>query len=215
MVKSEMIRLDVRADFKPALDMLKGLESGLRDKVIGRALNRVADKAKVAAGSDIHREYNLASAKIKQQIRVTRASWANGMLRATITATGRHGRSLNVIEYAERKVTLAQARKRRRDTTLYDMRVKVKNAGGYKTLKQPAWASGKPFIMTGRAGGTFIAAREPGRTKTGKEKVRGIYTIDVPWMFSSRKIGGALVAKIKSDFPTELARAFAAVKRGY
>jgi hypothetical protein len=205
-----MIRFDVRTDFRDALRGLRDLDRKVQDRVVSRALNAVAEKTKTEARIQIHKEYNLASSDIGSMLSVVKARSQLRQLSVKITARSKRGRSLNLIRFVEKRVTLAEARRRRRSDTLDRLRVKIKRASGYKMLGKPDWAAGLPFIMTNRrTGGTFVGARETGN------KVRGVYTIDVPQMFNSKRINALLWAKIQREFPDELKRAFDASGRGF
>lgn len=203
-----MIRIDV--DFEKPLRMLVNLEDSLRDKVIARTLNRIGDQTKIQARREISREFNLTASQVNDYLSVRRASVRNGRLEVSIVAEARRGRSLNVIRFVERSVSMAQARKRRKDGTLSQVRVKIKRAGGAKILGTPSWAAGKPFIATAN-GGTFVAAR----LGKGRYPIQAVQTIDVPSMFNAKRIKQTLIDRINETFPIELQRQFDAVVRGF
>lgn len=205
-----MLRIDVRADFEPLIKKLEGLKRDLQSKVIVRALNTIGDSTRVQARKEISREFNLSSSDVGKLIRVERARIRGNHLEVAVVAESRRGRSLNVIRFVEKKVTLAAAKRRRKDKTLDRLRVKIKRLGGNKILGTPNWAASKPFIVTAN-GGTFVAAR----TDKARTPIRAVQTIDVPSMFNTRRLNALLLREIKARFPAEFDRQFAAVIRGY
>ena len=204
-----MIKIDVKTDFRDVYRMLDGIKRDLQPKVVARALNSVGETVKVQARKEIGQEYNLPAADIGRLIRVQRASFRpGGRLEVAVIAESKRGRSLNVIRFVEKRVTLAEARRRKKGKTLDRLRVQIKKRGGGKILGTPKWAAGKPFILTAN-GGTFVAAR----TEAGK--VRGVQTIDVPSMFNTKRINGILLETIRAKFPAAFQREFDAAMRGY
>jgi len=205
------VKIDIRTDFSAALRTLDGLSDKERRTAIARTLNRIGEQTKVAAVREIGRDFNLPRGDIVPLVRMRRASIsAKGELAVTVFAANRRGRSLNVVRFVEKFVTLAMARRRRKDKTLNRLRVQIKRGGGRKILGTPDWAAGLPFIATAK-GGTFVAAR------TGKKRlpIRAVQTIDVAQMFNTKRINAALLRDIRSKFPAELNRQLAAVLRGY
>lgn len=207
------IRIDIRADFAPLIKKLETLKRELQDKVIVRSLNAVASKTKTEARKEITREFNMPSAEVGNMLRVTRATIKGRNLEVAVVAESRRGRSLNVIRFVEKKVTLAEGRRRKKSGTINRLRVKIKKTGGLKALGRPKWAASEPFIMTAN-GGTFVAAR---RSTPGKRGglIGGVQTIDVPSMFNTKRLNALLIRKIQAEFPAEFDRQFAAVMRGY
>lgn len=204
-----MIRIEVKTDFH-ALEPLRALPAALRNRVLARTLNEVGKTAQVQARKEIAEEFNIPSREVGSMLFLTRAKARGQEISVQVGALSRRGRSLNLIRFVERSVTLAQARKRRKAGTLDLLRVKVRRAGGLKILGQPHWAEGKPFVMTNRrTGGTFVGAREPGG------RVRGVQTIDVPSMFNTKRLTRKLIGQMRADFQTTVARQIAAALRGY
>ena len=209
-----MIKMDIRTDFRDVYKMLDGIKRDLQPKVVARALNAIGETVKVQARKEIGQEYNLPAAEIGRLIRVQRASFRpGGRLEVAVIAESKRGRSLNVIRFMEKKVTLAEARRRKKGETLDRLRVQIKKKGGKKILGMPSWAASKPFVITAN-GGTFVAARRSTPGPRGG-KIGGVQTIDVPSMFNTKRINGILLQTIRAKFPAAFEREFAAALRGY
>lgn len=208
-----MIKIDIRADFGPILKQLEGLKRDLQDKVIARTLNTIGGSTRLQARKEISREFNLPSAEVGNMIRVQRATVKGRNLEVAVVAESKRGRSLNLVRFVERRVTLAEAKRRRKGGTLDRLRVKVKKTGPVKMLGRPKWAASDPFIITAN-GGTFVAARRKTPGPRGG-LIGGVQTIDVPSMFNTKRLNALLLQQIRAKFPGEFDRQFAAVMRGY
>jgi hypothetical protein len=205
-----VININIATDFADVYNMLDGIARDLQPKVISRALNAIGDTVKAQARKEIGAEYNLPATEIGKLLRVQRANFRAGRLSVEVIAESRRGRSLNLIRFVERKVTMAEARLRRKSGTLDLLRVQIKRKGGKKVLGTPDWAAGKPFIATAN-GGTFVAAR----TTSASYPIRAVQTIDVPSMFNTKRINALLLGTIRSKFPAAFRREFDAALRGY
>jgi hypothetical protein len=205
-----VIKIDVRAEFGDVIRRLQRLEKDIQPKVIVRTLNTIGESAKVQARKEISREFNMSSGEVGKLIRVQKARIKGNVLEVAVIAESRRGRSLNVVRFVEKSVTLAARRRRRKEGTLDRIRVKIKRAGRNKILGTPKWAAGKPFIVTAN-GGTFVAAR----TTKERSPIQGVQTIDVPSMFNTRRINDVLLRQIRQQFPREFDRQFSAALRGF
>jgi hypothetical protein len=200
-----VIKINIATDFADVYKMLDGIARDLQPKIVARSLNAIGETVKVQARKEIGAEYNLPATEIGKLIRVQRASFrAGGRLEVAVIAESRRGgRSLNIIRFVEKKVTLAEARRRRKGDTLDSLRVQIKRKGGKKILGKPKWAAGKPFIVTAN-GGTFVAAR----TTSASYPIRAVQTIDVPSMFNTKRINALLLGTIRAKFPAAFKREF-------
>lgn len=206
------MQLDIRGDFGPAKRYLDGLAENLRNKALARALNEVGRQTKTKARQEIVAEFNLKASDVSSMLFVEKAKPRFDRLAVSIQARSKRGRSLNVIRFVERSVTLAQAKKRRKAGTQDRIFVKIKRDGGTKMLSKPKWAASMPFILTNKkSGGTFVAARTDG----GRYSIQGVQTVDVPSMFNTKRINSRLLANIRLIFPTILKREIDAVLRGH
>lgn len=193
-----MIRIDVRDNLAEVKRELAALQSSLRERAIAGALNKVTDQARTRMIREITREFEMKSGDVRAALRIRRARGGafGTQLVAELAAFQRpNGRGFNVIRFMERKVTLAEAKRRAKAGTLNQLAFKIKRGGGAK-----------------RIAGAFIGNK--GRTvfvRTGKARlpIKGVTTIDVAQMFNTRRINGAVVAFIEAKFPELLARELA------
>jgi hypothetical protein len=203
------MRINVEVDFNRALGMLDNLAANLQGKVLARTLNRIGEQTKVEAVREISREYNVPASEVRKKIVLSRASAQRGRLFVDVDARARKGRgAFNLIRFVERSVSMAQARRRRKDETQHLLRIQVKRRGGKKILGKD-WPI-KPFIM--RANSATIVAVRSGRARLPVEPVT---TIGVPSMFSTKRINAALRRQISAKFPVELRRQLDAALRGF
>lgn len=183
-----MIRMSVTADLKAVRDQLRKLEKGVREQAIAAALNRTADQAKTAATRDITAAFNLPSAYVRGRIRIRRASARSGVLEVTLSAPGK--RASNLIRFAERKVTLAEGRRRTKQGT-HGVYVKVRRKGKL-TLVKGAFIGNKGRTVFRRIG-------------KGRLPIEALTTIDVPQaMFSDIGVKN-LQRAVAEIFPKRMA----------
>ena len=149
------------------------------------AINKTADGARTRMVRAISSTYKINQSVVREKLFISRATRKGG---ATFTASllGTGKRSMNVIRFLETRVTLAEARRRRKTGTLEQLRFQILCAGGLKTID-----------------GAFIANQ--GRTvfkRTGKARlpIEPIQTIDIPGMFRSRKNTGEVTSWINDNF---------------
>lgn len=189
-----MIRIRIKHDFPDAVRSLGVMQRELADKVLVAAINKTAEKARTEVTRAVTAEYNIKSSQVRNALELRRASARK--IQAVIEIFGsrnRRGRALNVIHFLERKVALAEARRRAKRGTLRDLHFKFKRAGGLKAIK-----------------GAFIGNR--GRTvfrRIGKARlpIEPVQVIDVPQMFGSRKISNRVRERVEREFPVEIKRA--------
>lgn len=194
-----MLKISIRYDFKDVQRKLDRLAEDMQKRVIPAALNKVAAKAKTEMTRAITSEYNIQRGDVAGRLRVTRAGRKIEQWVATLDpfASRRRGRSLNLIRFVEKKVTLAEGRRRKRAGTQDQLRFQIKKVGGKK-------------IITG----AFIANK--GRTvfiREGKDRlpIKALSTIDVPSMFNARRIRGRVEQRIRQELAVEFDRAINAV----
>lgn len=183
-----MIRLDIRADLRKVDRQLANLQSAIRDRVIGAALNKTIAKGKSEMSRQIRSEFNIKASDVNAQLKIRRASAQNANLLATLEAFGkRRGQR-------SRNVMLFRAKQTRQGVT-----VQIKKSGGRKLIAHA-------FIGNN---GRTVFVRE------GKSRlpIKPVETIDVPQMFNTRRINAAVVKKMQSEFSIELDRAFNALAR--
>lgn len=197
-----MIEFSIKADFKGVQRKLDQLSTNLQARVVPAALNKVAAKAKTEMTRQITGEFNIRADDVRSRLRVTRAARRLSQWYATLDpfASARRGRSLNLIRFVEKSVTLAEVRRRQKAGTANQLRFQIKKNGGKQQIT-----------------GAFIGNK--GRTvfvRLGKERlpIKALSTIDVPQMFNTRRVALAVVARIEREMAVEFDRAIAQALRG-
>lgn len=212
-----MINLQMRTNFDQVIREWQKIPDDLANKALARALNTTVEQGRLEMAREISQTYRLTVAQVKERL-VIRKAYARGTLRlqAMLEATRRgQGRSMNLIAFVEKSITLAQAKKRqkageggsyalRNGSTVQkalELRFQIKRSGGQKMIK-----------------GAFIGNN--GRTvfeREGKARlpIRALNTIDVPQMFNARRINQVVVKVMRDRFDTNLRREIGAVLRGY
>jgi hypothetical protein len=187
------MQINVRVDISRAKRKLAQAQKAVIDKATVSAINKTIAKARTEMVRAVTSEFKISAVDVRGRLRVSRAT------RNTLTAAldpfagSRRGRSMNVIRFMEKKVTLAQARKRAKMGTLNQLHFEIKRRGGKKIIA-----------------GAFIGNR--GRTvfiRKGKERlpIKAVSTIGVPSMFNTRRINTRVAARIRTEFKVELERA--------
>lgn len=184
------MQISIKSNFPEVEKKLRRLEQGVRDKALTSAVNKTLEQARTQMTREITREFNVSATYVRDRLRVRRAAKARAFdISASLVGSGKNGakRSANLIAFVEKKVTLAQARKRAKDGTLQQLFVKVKRGGSAKPVR-----------------GAFIGNK--GRTvfrREGKSRlpIEPVQTVDVPQMFTTSRINQAVVRAIRERFP--------------
>jgi hypothetical protein len=193
-------RMSVTADIKAVQSQMANLQQAVRDQAIQRAINRTADQAKAAAVRDIRQTYNLTAEFVRDRIRVSYASAKGIRIEAKLVAPGK--RSMNLIRFMERQVTLAQNR-RRKAQGRQGVYVQVRR-GGAKQLIPGAFVVSSFRRNQGdtKTFATGFLARRSGRSRY---PIEALQTVDVPQLMLSQ-IGAAHLKRVASEvFPKRLA----------
>ena len=193
-----MVTITVKTDFAEVNRKLRKLPNELQIKVVPAALNKVVAKANTEMVRQISRDFNISQNDVRARMRVIRAKRDFARFTASLDPylTNRRGRSLNLIRFLEKSVSLAEGKRRRGDGSLQQLRFQIKRGGGKKTIND-----------------AFIGNR--GRTvfvREGKSRlpIKALTTIDVPQMFNTKRIQAAVLKRIDSDLLVEFDRAIKA-----
>ena len=203
--------ISIKTNFPEVSRALGKLSDDIGNRALVRAMNKTMDQGKTEMARGISKEFRVSVGTAKERLSVTRASAKGGALRfeASLEATRRgHGRSMNLIAFAEQSVTLAQARKRVKagEGGVYTLGKGVQVQKALQIRFQVKRTGGKKMIP-----GAFIGNK--GRTlfiRTGKERlpIKALNTIDVPQMFNARRINEAvrsvMLTRFQSNFDREL-----------
>jgi len=202
-----MLKINVTHNLPKVVDSLRGLNKDILSKATPRAITRTAQQARTAVSREIRVEFNLSAAEVNETLRVIPARGTAGpyYLKAELSSTTRKGRSLNLIRFVERFVSLAQRR----------ARVKA-GEGGVQTLRNGAKVqktlelrfkikkTGPKTVIKG----AFIGNK--GRTvfiREGDKRlpIKALQTINVPQMFNTQRINRRVRAHIDQVYPKNLA----------
>lgn len=186
------MNLSIETNFPQIDRALAALPEQVGRQALARALNRAVDQARVQMQRNIAREFNVSVGYVRARMRVHRA-YARGQVNITAELSAGDGRkrSANIIAFVERKVTLAEAKRRSKAGTLNQLRVQVRR-GQVRPL---------PGAFIGNKGRTVF--RRVGRARLPIEPVQ---TIDVGQMFNTRRINAAVVRTIQQRLPDLFAR---------
>lgn len=183
------MKITISHNFPDIARKIDTLGKEIAGKAIASALNKTVAQAKTAMSREIRNEFIISADKVRDSLQVNRASARAGRFNfeASLEAKSRRGRSLNIINFMEKYVTLAQGRKRKRAETLNQLFVQIKRGGGRKPL-------GKAFI--GNKGRTVFI-------RTGKSRlpIKAVNTIGVPSMFNTKRVNAVVMKMIVTKFP--------------
>ena len=183
---------------------LSTLSSGMQAKVIGPAINKVAEKARAEIARAIPETYAVKPAEVRSSIRLSKAR--SGSLQATIEIFGsarKVGRSLNLIHFLAAaqiagkavKVRGARANKKQLAALQNQLGFLIKRGGGLKTI---------PGAFVGNKGRTIFI-----RTGKARLPIEPVQVIGFSQMFASNRIRDRILAKIKADLVIEVDRSLA------
>jgi len=184
-----MIQINVQVEIDRALEKLGRIKEEVGDKAVMRALNKVADQAKVQASREIRAAgYGLKAADIKKSIDIRKASRSD--LRAIVRATGR---PIPLIKY--------QAPRQTKNGVI----VSVKN--GRKLIRGAfiaTMASGHTGVYE-RVGNSHKKVMHRGTFQWRGLPIRELWGPSIPSAFASKTVQEALVAAVREKFPKQLA----------
>lgn len=193
------MQLSIKTDFSGIQKKLNQLKSDIGNKAMASALNKTVAIAKTDMSREIRREFKVSASYVRERLAITKATTRRGLnFTASLRGTGK--RSANIINFVERSISLAQARKRGKGGTLNQLRVQIKRGGGKKALAG-AFIGNKGRTVFQRIPGTVA----PGRSKYAgtkyAERIKAVRTIDIKQMFNTRRINAKVTKTIHKRFP--------------
>jgi hypothetical protein len=210
------MQLNIKTDFRDIQRRLDALPKELQNRVVPAALNKVVPKARTEMVRMITREFAIGANEVRARLRITKATRQLDNWYATVDpfAQTKRGRSLNLIRFLEKSISLAEAARRRkrgeggsyqlnkhvRLQKALQLRFKIKRSGGKQVINGA-------FI--GNKGRTVFVRLEKGRLP-----IQALSTIDVPQMFNTKRIQSAVIARIEKELPIEFDRAIKAAIAG-
>lgn len=195
------MQISIKTNFPDVQRSLAALRKEISGPASVRALNRTVEQARTSMSREIRSEFNMSPTEVNAALKVRRASRSQGQfsLSAELSSSNRRGRSLNLVRFMQRTVTLAAYRKRikagegntGRGNKALELRFKIKKAGPAVGVK-----------------GAFIGNK--GRTvfiRTGKSRlpIKAVQTIDVAQMFNTQRINRRVVEFINRTYPKNVA----------
>lgn len=196
------VTISIHHNFPDVAAALGRLSVNVGNKAVARALNTTTSQGLTAMARAISGEYRVTVAQAKERLNIRRATTKGGGLRleAALLATRRgKGRGMNLINFVTR---IPQRTKRGK---LAQLKFQIKRAGGAKTIKGA-------FVATNRkTGGRAVFVREG----TARMPIRTLTTIDIPQMFNTKRINGAIRTVMLRRFDINFKRELRAVLKGY
>ncbi|HRT42262.1 MAG TPA: phage tail protein [Phycisphaerae bacterium] len=177
---------------------------GVRDKAIGPAINKVAEKARAEINRAIPQEFAVKASEVRNAITLRKARAGNPeALIEIFGSTRKRGRSLNLIHFlaavqaAGQSVNVRGSRASKRSLSGLggQLGFLIKRAGGLKKLEG---------AFVGNKGRTIFR-----RTGSSRLPIEPLQVIGFSQMFSSRRISSRILAKINAELPVEIDRAIA------
>ena len=177
---------------------------------IAAAINKTTAKGQAELTRAINQRYNIKADDVRNSVTLRKANASQDHVQATIQIFGsakKQGRSLNMIHFMERKVTMSQGRKRRADSTLNQLRFNIIKGAGLKKILGDSTLKNGAFV--GNQGRTIFQ-----RTGRARLPIVPVQVIGVSQMFMFNPIHTRVINKIESEFNIELTRAIGVKLRG-
>lgn len=201
------MQISITTNFPEVQRQIDALRNDLAAKATARAVNRTIEQARTQMSRQIRAEFNVDAGFVASRLRIKRATFFRGLINieATLDATAKT-RSANVIRFA--------AKSGKRGVT-----VKIKRTGGRKLIAG-TFIGNKGRTVFERVEGTRMQSRKPAKRGTGahQQQIRPVQTINVPQMFTTKRINAAVVAAMQARFPAiferEVAFLLSAFNRG-
>lgn len=178
-----MIDISVQHNFKSVAVKLFELRTDVLEKAKVRALNKVADQAKVAASKEIRAAgYNMKAAAIKHRITIKRATKGDAVVVIKCS-----GRPIPLIEFSARETSAG---------------VSVSVKQGRKLIKGA-------FIATMPTGhkGVFVRVGNQHKKVNGQWHglpIKELFGPSIPAAFGNEVVQSALLRLVRDKFPTIL-----------
>ena len=108
------MQIKISTNFPQIQRQLETMRQDIADKAVASALNKTVAQAKTAMSREIRREFNISTQAVNDALRIRRATAVRARLQleASLESRSKRGRSLNLINFLERSVSMAAARQR-------------------------------------------------------------------------------------------------------
>lgn len=201
------MKIKVDFDYSKVVGWANAMANQKLDQAKASALNKVVAQAKTEMGREIVKQFNVPTSYVRERLVIRKASAAaqRFVLEATLTVAGRR-RAANLIRFAEKSITLSQAKKRMAGgeggrqtlrsggqvTKSLELRFKIKRVGDKKIVKG---------AFVGNKGRTVFI-----REGSGRLPIKALQTVDVPQMFNTKQVNAKVIAFVKAKLPEVLER---------
>lgn len=210
--------INIRNNFPAVAAALDRVAVNVGNRAMVRAMNTTIEQGKTQMARQITKEFRLSLPMVKERLTLHRASSKSGGLgfEAKLEASRRgKGRSMNLIHFIEKSVTMAESRRRAkageggvhtlrnggRVGLAHQLRFQILRSGGKKMIKG---------IFIGNRGRTVFM-----RTGKGRLPIKAVGTIDIPQMFNTRRINKVVVDVIRQRFEANFKRELRSLLQGY
>lgn len=196
------MQIKISTNFPQIQRQLETMRQDIAEKAVASALNKTVAQARTAMSREIRREFNITTQAVNDALRIRRATAVRARLQleASLESRSKRGRSLNLINFLERSVSMAAARQRtkggeggtyqlgnRTVRKALQLRFKIRRTGPKKVI-EGAFIGNKGRTVFIREG----ASRLP---------IKALQTIDVAQMFNTQRINVKVVQLINTRFP--------------
>ena len=189
------MELKISTNFADVQRQIERLQKSVADSALRSAVNKTMAQGQTQMVRAIASEFEIKQSEVRARLSIRRAreGYFGGLLTVDLFAfQNKRGRGFNLIRFVEKRVTLAEAKRRRKAGTLNQLGFRIKKGGGVKRI---------PGAFIGNKGRTVFM-------REGKERlpIKAVTTIDVPQMFNTKRINSKVVKYVKDKFPEVLAR---------
>jgi len=191
-----MISMNVKVEGLKALHKKLGAMERELPKAVVMGINKTAGKAKTAMKRAISSEFMVTQREVNPNLKLTKAN--RNHIKATLepfNSNSKPGaRSLNLIHFLEKKVSLAEGRRRKKsEGKRSQLRFKIKRSGPAKIIRG---------AFVGNKGRTIFK-----REGKGRLPIKGVYTVGFPKMFGTKRVLTKVMGVVRKELPIEMERA--------
>jgi Prophage minor tail protein Z (GPZ) len=182
------MKISISADFPSIYKELRTLPAQVRDGAMASALNKTIEQGRTAAIREITSEYNVKAKYVRERLIMRRARRSDGAYSVTASLAGGDGRkrAANIITFGARQ-------------TSKGVSVSIRKGGGRKLIAN-AFIGNKGRTVFMRVPGTTMASRAKYSGTKHAEQIKAVQTIDVPQMFTQRRINEAIETVLRERF---------------
>jgi hypothetical protein len=178
--------------FPEAIARLNQIQSALGDRVAIDTVNRLAAQAKTRMSELIREEYNISASLVRDRLRV-RTAHRSGTFEIQAALIGNPEssggkRAMNVIHFLSSADVKRGGPRKLKSGQIKQLQFKFKKGKGNTTI---------PGAFIGNSGRTVFIREDPTNSRS---KIRAVYTIGVPQMFSTKKNVRAVVSFVQDNF---------------